>query len=102
MKAKTILMAYQDDSWVTSLSTAFHDKGYRVETARVVSEIIRRMHGKNTPVVLLDDEMEGIKSCDLIPLFKRLNPGVQIIVISSEESIGLAKRLRGAGSFTRR
>ena len=41
MKAKTILMAYQDDSWVKSLSTVFHDKGYRVETARVVSEIIR-------------------------------------------------------------
>ncbi len=43
--------------------------------------------------------MEEIKACDLVPLFKRLNSRVQIIVISSEESIGLAKRLRGAGIF---
>ncbi len=27
MKAKTVLMAYQDDSWVKSLSTLFHDDG---------------------------------------------------------------------------
>lgn len=99
MKAKTVLMAYQDDSWVKSLSTVFHDKRYRVETVRMVSEIIQRIRGMDTPVVLLDDEMEGIKACDLIPLFKRLNPRIQIIVLSAEESIELAKRLRGAGIF---
>jgi hypothetical protein len=30
---------------------------------------------------------------------KNINAKIQIIVISSEESIGLAKRLRGAGIF---
>ena len=98
MKSKIVLMAYQDDSWVKSLSPMFHNMGYRVETTKVVSEIIRKVRGKDV-VVLLDDEMEGVKAFDLIPLFKRLNPRVQMIVISSEESLGLAKRLRGAGIF---
>ena len=77
----------------------FYNMGYRVETTKVVSEIIRKVRGKDIYVVLLDDEMEGVKAFDLVPLFKKLNPRVQIIVISSEESIGLAKRLRGAGIF---
>ena len=40
-----------------------------------------------------------VKACDLVAIFKKINPRVQVIVISSEESIGLVKRLRGAGIF---
>jgi DNA-binding NtrC family response regulator len=99
MKSKTILMAYQDDSWVKPLSTVFAEMGYRIETSRVVSEAIREVRSKDMQVILLDDQMEEIKAYDLVPLFKRLNTRAQIIVISSEESVGLAKRLREAGIF---
>ncbi len=99
MKSKTIVFAYQDDSWVKPLFASFSGTGYRVETTRSVSEIIRKVRGRGMQVVLLDDQMEEIRACDLVPLFKRLNPRVQIIVISSEGSIGLAKRLREAGIF---
>jgi len=64
-----------------------------------VSDVLRRVRGRDMSVVLLDDAMEEIKACDLVPLFKKMNPRVQIIVISSEESVGLAKRLRDAGIF---
>jgi len=43
MKSKTILIAYQDDLWARSLSTFFHGIGYRVETAKMVSEMIRKV-----------------------------------------------------------
>ena len=99
MKSKVVLIAYQDESWARSLSSYFQGIGYKVEITQVVSEILRKFRGKGTYVVLLDDEIEGVKACDLVPLFKKINPRVQIIVISSEESIGLVKRLRGAGIF---
>ena len=99
MRSKVILIAYQDDSWVKALSNLLNARGYRVETTRVVSEVLRKVRGRDIYVVLLDDEMEEIKACDLVPLFKKMNPRVQIIVISSEESVGLAKRLRDAGIF---
>jgi DNA-binding NtrC family response regulator len=99
MKSKTILIAYQDDQWTRSLSTFFHGMGYKVETARVMSEIIRRIRKGNIHVILIDDEVEGVKACDVVPLLKHIHPRIQIIVISSEESIGLVKRLRGAGIF---
>jgi DNA-binding NtrC family response regulator len=99
MKSKTILIAYQDDLWAKSLSASFHSSGYRVETAKMVSEMIRKVRSRKIHVVLLDDEIEGVKACDLVPLFKKIDDKIQVIVISSEASIGLVKRLRGAGIF---
>jgi ActR/RegA family two-component response regulator len=99
MKSKTIFIAYQDDLWARSLATYFHGLGYRVEVARLVSDMIKRIRNGKIHIVLLDDEIEGVNACDLVPIFKKINPKIQVIVISSEESIGLVKRLRGAGIF---
>ena len=99
MKSKTILIAYQDDLWSRSLSTYFQSIGYRVEVARVISELIRRVRKGNEHVVLLDDEIEGVKACDVVPLLKKINWKIQVIMISSEGSLSLARRLRGAGIF---
>jgi DNA-binding NtrC family response regulator len=98
MKSKRILIAYQDDKYSRSLATFFQGIGYKVEKARAVSEMIHKIRKGNINVILLDDEIEGIKAWDLVPLLK-INSRVQIIVISSEESLGLVKRLRGAGIF---
>lgn len=92
-------MAYQDDLWAKSLSTFFHGIGYKLEMAKMVSEMIRKVRKRNIHVVLLDDEIEGVKACDLVPLFKKIDDKIQVIVISSEVSLGLVKRLRGAGIF---
>jgi DNA-binding NtrC family response regulator len=99
MESRTILIAYQDDLWTKSLSTFFHGIGYRVETAKMVSEMIRKVRKGNNHVILLDDEIEGVKACDLVPLFKKMDDKIQVIVVSSQASLGFVKRLRGAGIF---
>jgi len=99
MKSKTVLIAYQDELWNRSFTTFFHSVGYKVETTKAVSEMIRKIRKGNVHVILIDDEIEGVKASDIVPLLKNINAKIQIIVISSEESIGLAKRLRGAGIF---
>jgi DNA-binding NtrC family response regulator len=99
MKSKMIFIAYQDDLQARSLSTYFHSLGYRVEIARLVSDIIRKIRSGKIRVILLDDEIEGVKACDLVPILKKIDPRIQVIVISSEESIGVVKRLRGTGIF---
>jgi DNA-binding NtrC family response regulator len=99
MKTKTVLIAYQDDLGTRSLSTFFHGVGYKVEATKVMSEMIRKIRKGNIHVILIDDEIEGVKACDVVPLLKNINSKIQVIVISSEESIGLVKRLRGAGIF---
>jgi len=99
MKSKTVLIAYQDDLWVRSLSTFFHGVGYRIETVKMVSDMIRKVRNGNIHVILLDDEIEGVKAYDLVLLLKKINGNIQVIVISSEESLRGVKRLRGAGIF---
>jgi DNA-binding NtrC family response regulator len=99
MGSETILMIYQDELWARSLATFFHGLGYRVETARLVSEMIRKVRSGGTQVVLLDEEIEGVRACDLVPLIKKIDPGIQVIVITSEEPLGWVRRLRGAGIF---
>ena len=99
MSSKTILIACQDDRGAESLNTFFHGMGYRVETAKTLGELIRRVRNDSVHVLLLDDEIEGVGAWELVPLLKRINRGVQVIVISSEESVGGVRRLRGAGIF---
>ena len=99
MQNKKILIAYQDDLWVRSLNTYFHGQGYRVETAKALSEMIRKIQNGHFQVLLLDDEIEGLKACDVVSLLKKVNSRIQVIMISSEESLGPVRRLRGAGIF---
>ena len=65
----------------------------------MVSEMIRRVRNGKIFVVLLDDEIEGVKASDLVPLFKKINDKIQVIIISSEASLGEVRRLRAAGIF---
>ncbi len=99
MQHKKILIAYQDDLWVRSLATYFHGQRYRVEIVKVLSEMIRKVQNGQHQVILLDDEIEGLKACDIVSLLKKVNPKIQVIMISSEESLGPVRRLRGAGIF---
>src|SRR5512139_2155074 len=99
MKPRTILIAYQDDLWVRSFSTCFNGAGYRVQTAKLVSDLLRKVRSGSIHVVLMDDEIEGVKACDLVPVLKKINGIIQVIVISSDESLGSVRRLRGAGIF---
>ena len=99
MESKTILIAYQDDLWARSLSTFFHDMGYRVEMAQKLSEMNQKVRRGDIHVILLDDEIEGVKAYDLVPFLKKTDLRAQVVLISSEESLSLVRRLREAGIF---
>jgi DNA-binding NtrC family response regulator len=99
MKSKKILIAYKDDIWARPLYALFHDMGYRVEMVTVVNQMVRRVLNGDIHVLLLDDEVEGINACDLVSLLKSVNRRVQAIVVSSQESLGVARQLRSAGIF---
>jgi DNA-binding NtrC family response regulator len=99
MQKKKILIAYQDDLWVRSLATYFHGLGYQVEIVRVLSDMIRKVQNGRYQVLLLDDEIEGLKACDIVSVLKKVNSKIQVIMISSEESLRYVRMLRGAGIF---
>jgi DNA-binding NtrC family response regulator len=99
MESKTILIAHADELWARSVSTFFQEMGYRVEMTNALSEMIRKVRGGNVHVILLDDEIEGVKASDAVPLLKQINLKIPLIAVSSEESLSLVRRLRGPGIF---
>ncbi len=99
MKSKTILIAYQDDLLARSLCTFFCGMGYRIEMAQKLSEMDQKVGSGNIHVILLDDEIEGVKAYHVVPFLKRSNPRAQVVMISSEESLSSVRRLREAGIF---
>ncbi len=99
MQKKKILIAYQDDLWVRSLATYFHGLGYQVEIVKILSEMLKKVKNGHYQVILLDDEIEGLKASDVVPLLKKVNGKIQVIMISSEASLRFARMLRGAGIF---
>ncbi len=99
MKSKTIAIGHKDDPWAGSLYTYFSGMGYQVEMVIGLSEMIRKVANGNIHVVLLDDEVEGTRAWQLVSLLKRIDRRVQVILISSEESLAIARQLRGAGIF---
>ncbi len=99
MKSKTIAIGYKDDLWARSLCTYFSGMGYKVEIVSVLSEMIRKVVNGTIHVVLLDDEVEGVRAWQLVSLLKRIDRRVQVVLVSSEESLGVVRQLRGAGIF---
>ena len=96
---RTILISNRDDREIDLLSVFFRRMGYRVESAKRLVDVLNKVQSTNIHVLLLDDEIEDVKACDLIPLVKKANPWLQVIMISSDESIDWVRRLRGAGIF---
>jgi DNA-binding NtrC family response regulator len=99
MRTKSLLIADQDDRWTEPLRTWLEEQGTRVEVVREVSDLIRRVRGGTASVVLMGDELEGVRTSDLVSLLKGIREDLQVIVVSAEASLGWVRRLRGAGIF---
>ena len=97
MELKTILIAYTDDLWAKSVCTFIQGMGYRVEMTRTLSEMIRKV--RNAHVILLDDDIEGMKAYDVVPSLKRIRSRIPVIAVSSQESLDFARKLRSSGIF---
>lgn len=73
-------------------------KGYEVKTTDSASDLIRELE-KTIGIIVLDVELSGMKAYEMIPLMKRVNPKLPIIVMSASSSVELAQRIRNEGIF---
>jgi two-component system response regulator GlrR len=99
MGTKSLLIADQDDHWTEPLRAWLQEQGVQVDVVKGVSDLIRKVRGGNVSVVLMGDELEGIRTSDLVSLIRGIRDDLQVIVVSAEASLGWVRRLRGAGIF---
>jgi CheY-like chemotaxis protein len=83
----------------SQLAEIFIQAGYDVT---VTSSAANALHGilkRSAQVVLLGNELDDLKAGDLVPLLKKCNNNIPIILVSDEDSLASIRKVREEGIF---
>ena len=94
-----LLIADRDDETSRRIVGFFSGSEYQVIEADSVDVVLRNVLKKEANVVLLGSEFDGLSAMEIIPLLKKCNRNLTIILISNEESLPLIRKFRKEGIF---
>jgi DNA-binding NtrC family response regulator len=94
-----LLIADRDEETRRQIVGFFSGSEYRIIEADSVDIVLRNVLKKEARVILLGSEFDGLSAMEIIPLLKKCNQNLTIILISNEESLPLMRRLRKEGIF---
>ena len=94
-----LLIADRDENTRSRIVGFFSGSKYRVIESDSVDIILRNVLKREASVILLGSEFDGLSAMEIIPLFKRCNQNLTIILISNEEPPSLIRRVRKEGIF---
>jgi DNA-binding NtrC family response regulator len=96
---EVVLIADEDEQNRDQITKLFGETDYQVMAADSVDVVMRDVLKKDTKVVLLGSVFDNIPAGDLIPILKRCNRNLTIILISDEVSLPLLRKFRREGIF---
>lgn len=100
MKARKILIVDKDPVARQQLADFFQESHYHVETSSSAAFLVAHIIQKNQPIVLLGSSFEEkISVAEVVSLLKKVNKGLNIILISDEKSPEVLRRIREEGIF---
>ena len=100
MGEREILLVDSDSKVRKQMADSFSAAGYDVETTDSTAHVFCTVLEKQIPVVLLGSGCDKkIALADLVPLLKKCNRGVTIILVSDEESLPAFRSIRQEGIF---
>ncbi|OHB27749.1 MAG: hypothetical protein A2X79_06335 [Desulfuromonadaceae bacterium GWB2_53_15] len=94
-----ILIVDEDMDCRKQMAEIFIDAGYDVTVTSSVATALCGVLKKTAQVVVLGSKTDEMAAADIIPLLKQCNRNLPIILIASDTSLGLLRKLRGAGVF---
>lgn len=98
-RTQTILIADSDNAIKLSLSMFLTREGYKVQTTKIFSEVIQKVQNIGVDVLIMDVELSGIKGYEIVPILKKMDPKLPIIIMSNDSSLELAKKVRETEIF---
>ncbi len=96
---RVLLIADKDFETRQQMANLFTEAGYQVRAANSVNEVLRNILSRNTRVLLLGNELGDLLAVELIPLLKKCNRDLTIILVSDENSLPLLRKVRREGIF---
>jgi two-component system, NtrC family, nitrogen regulation response regulator NtrX len=95
----SILIVDDEPSILQSLSGLLSDEGFGVITAATGYEALKIIDVESPDLVLLDIWMPGIDGIETLKEIKKVNPHIQVIIISGHGSIETAVKATKLGAF---
>jgi DNA-binding NtrC family response regulator len=100
MSEREILLLDSDSKVRTHMADSFREAGYQVETTDSIVHALSTVLERHMPVVLLGSGSgRKIALSELVPLLKKCNRGVSIILVSDEESLSRSSRSARKGFY---
>lgn len=94
-----VLIADEDLECRKQMADLFIEAGYTVLVTDSAANVLHGILKKTAQVVLLGSEFDELAAVDLIPLLKKCNRNLTIILVSDEVSLPLIRKLRREGIF---
>lgn len=94
-----LLIVDEDKDSRKMMADIFIDEGYTVTTTNSLASALYGVLKKTAQVVLLGNRIDDLTAADIIPLLKRCNQKLSIILVAAETSLPLIRKLRQEGIF---
>lgn len=94
-----VVVMDSDQETVKQLMHSLRKEGYKVESIEQTSRMFEKIKNEQIDVLILAVEAWGIKGYELIPIIKKINSFLPVIVTSTDDSIEVATRVREQGIF---
>ena len=99
MNTQGLLIADEDLATRKQMAELFIDAGYQVTIPNSVAGALVGILKKTVKVVLLSMRFDELLATDLIPLLKKANRDLTIILVASELPMALLRKARHEGIF---
>lgn len=100
MDERGIMIADRNGEYRSRVADFFKKAGYKVETTDSAVHVLCSILEKQTPVLLLGSDFDKkVSSADLIHLLKKCNRSLNVIMVSDEMPLALARKVRREGIF---
>ena len=94
-----LLIADEDVQTRDRMKQLFGGTEFEVVAADSVDVVMRDVLKREAQVILLGSTFDNIPAGDLIPILKKCNQNLTIILVSNEESLPLLRKFRREGIF---
>jgi len=94
-----LLIADKDLDCRKQMAEMFIQAGYNVIVTNSAANALDGILKKTAQVVLLGSGFDDLTAADLIPLLKKCNRDVSIILLANDASLPLLRKLRNEGIF---
>jgi DNA-binding NtrC family response regulator len=94
-----ILIAENDLQARKQMADLFIDAGYDVTVTTSAANVLYGILKNTAQVVLLSSDFDELAAVDLVPILKRCNRNLSIILVAKDLSLPMIRKLRREGIF---